>query len=126
MEKQSIHLSKMPKTWILDLDGTIVRHDGPFLDGEDSFLPGAKEFLEQISSEDMIIFLTARTDYEKAHPLRFLKEQKVRYDYIIFGAGRGERILINDKKRDGLLTAHAINTDRDTFCQLDFIMDVDH
>ena len=56
--------------------------------------------------------------------LRFLKEQKVRYDYIIFGAGRGERILINDKKRDGLLTAHAINTDRDTFCQLDFIMDV--
>ena len=37
MEKQSIHLSKMPKTWILDLDGTIVRHDGPFLDGEDSF-----------------------------------------------------------------------------------------
>ena len=63
MEKQSIHLSKMPKTWILDLDGTIVRHDGPFLDGEDSFLPGAKEFLEQISSEDMIIFLTARTEY---------------------------------------------------------------
>ncbi len=98
MEKQSIHLSKMPKTWILDLDGTIVRHDGPFLDGEDSFLPGAKEFLEQISSEDMIIFLTARTEYEKAHTLRFLKEQKVRYDYIIFGAGRGERILINDKK----------------------------
>ena len=126
MEKQSIHLSKMPKTWILDLDGTIVRHDGPFLDGEDSFLPGAKEFLEQISSEDMIIFLTARTEDEKAHTLRFLKGQKVRYDYIIFGAGRGERILINDKKRDGLLTAHAINTDRDTFCQLDFIMDVDH
>ena len=126
MEKQSIHLSKMPKTWILDLDGTIVRHDGPFLDGEDSFLPGAKEFLEQISSEDMIIFLTARTEYEKAHTLRFLKEQKVRYDYIIFGAGRGERILINDKKRDGLLTAHAINTDRDTLCQLDCIMDVDH
>ena len=80
MEKQSIHLSKMPKTWILDLDGTIVRHDGPFLDGEDSFLPGAKEFLENISREDMIVFLTARTEYEKAHTLRFLREQKVRYD----------------------------------------------
>ena len=124
MEQQSIHLSQMPKTWILDLDGTIVKHDGPFKEGKDSFLPGAREFLENISKEDMIIFLTARTKYEKPHTLQFLKEHNVRYDYIIFCAGQGERILINDKKRDGLLTAIAVNTERDEFCQARFVMDL--
>ena len=71
MEEKTIHLSHMPKTWILDLDGTIVKHDGPFLDGEDSFLPGAKEFLQSIPKEDMIVFLTARTEYEKPHTCGF-------------------------------------------------------
>ena len=115
----------MPKTWILDLDGTIVKHDGPFLDGEDSFLPGAKEFLQSIPKEDMIVFLTARTEYEKPHTLRFLREKRVRYDHIIFNAGRGERILINDKKRDGLLTAFAVNTERDEFCKVKFVRDIE-
>lgn len=126
MERQIIHMSKMPKTWILDLDGTIVKHDGPFKDGRDIFLPGAKEFLDHIGKEDMIVFLTARTEYEKPHTLRFLQEHKVRYDYIIFNAGQGERILINDKKKDGLLTAIAINTERDEFMKTEFVMDIDH
>ena len=125
MEEKTIHLSHMSKTWILDLDGTIVKHDGPFLDGEDSFLPGAKEFLQSIPKEDMIVFLTARTEYEKPHTLRFLREKRVRYDHIIFNAGRGERILINDKKRDGLLTAFAVNTERDEFCKVKFVRDIE-
>ena len=74
----------------------------------------------------MIVFLTARTEYEKPHTLRFLQEHKVRYDYIIFNAGQGERILINDKKKDGLLTAIAINTERDEFMKTEFVMDIDH
>ena len=125
MEKEKIHLSLMPKTWILDLDGTLLRHDGPFKEGKDSFLPVAKELLERISREDMIILLTARTEYEKPHTLRCLKDQGVRYDYIIYHAGQGERILINDKKKDGLRTAIAINTERDEFCQAQFIMDIE-
>ena len=86
-------------------------------------MPGAREFLESIPERDMIIFLTARSTYEKDHTMRFLKENKVRYDHIIFNAGEGERIMINDMKPDGLVTAYAINTKRDRFCQTEFITD---
>ena len=74
LEPKEVNLSPMPKTWILDLDGTIVVHDGPYILGHDKFLPGAKEFLDGISEDDMIIFLTARGEWEKEHTLRFLKE----------------------------------------------------
>ena len=123
LEPKEIHISPMPKTWILDLDGTILVHDGPYIIGKDQFLPGAKEFLDQIPKRDMIIFLTARSNYEKAHTLKFLKENHVRYDHIIFEAGQGERIMINDTKPDGLVTAIAVNTTRDRFCQMNFVTD---
>ena len=123
MEPQELKLSPMPKTWILDLDGTLVVHDGPFIMGHDEFLPGAKEFLDAIPERDMIILLTARLEYEKPHTLRFLKENHVRYDHIIFGAGEGERIMINDTKPDGLVTAYAIDTKRDRFCRTKFVTD---
>ena len=122
-EPDQLRVSPMPKTWILDLDRTLVVHDGPFIMGKDEFLPGAKEFLESIPKRDMIIFLTARCDYEKAHTMRFLKENNVRYDHIIFNAGEGERIMINDMKPDGLVTAYAINTKRDRFCRTEFVTD---
>ncbi len=113
----------MPKTWILDLDGTLLVHDGPYIRGKDEFLPGARDFLESIPRRDMIIFLTARSDYEKPHTMRFLEENKVRYDHIIFNAGEGERIMINDMKPDGLVTAYAVNTVRDRLCRTEFVTD---
>ena len=123
LEPGQIKISPMPKTWILDLDGTLLVHDGPYILGKDEFLPGAREFLDSIPRRDMIIFLTARSDYEKPHTMRFLKENNVRYDHIIFNAGEGERIMINDMKPDGLVTAYAVNTVRDRFCKTEFITD---
>ncbi len=123
LEPGQLRISPMPKTWILDLDGTLLVHDGPYIMGKDEFLPGAREFLESIPKMDMIIFLTARSDYEKPHTMRFLKENNVRYDHIIFNAGEGERIMINDMKPDGLVTAYALNTVRDRFCKTEFITD---
>jgi len=123
LEPNQLKISPMPKTWILDLDGTLVVHDGPYILGKDEFLPGAREFLDSIPRRDMIIFLTARSDYEKPHTMRFLKENNVRYDHIIFNAGEGERIMINDMKPDGLVTACAVNTKRDRFCLTEFITD---
>ena len=58
-------LSTLAHTWILDLDGTIVKHNGYKLDGTDTLLEGAKEFLEDIPEKDMIVFLTSRTDEYK-------------------------------------------------------------
>ncbi len=123
LEPEQLKISPMPKTWILDLDGTLLVHDGPYIRGKDEFLPGARDFLESIPRRDMIIFLTARSDYEKPHTMRFLEENNVRYDHIIFNAGEGERIMINDMKPDGLVTAYAVNTVRDRFCRTEFVTD---
>ena len=123
LEPEKLNISPMPKTWILDLDGTLLVHDGPYILGKDEFLPGAREFLDSIPPRDMIIFLTARSDYEKPHTMRFLKENNVRYDHLIFNAGEGERIMINDMKPDGLVTAYVVNTVRDRFCKTEFITD---
>jgi len=106
-------LSTLGHTWILDLDGTIVKHNGYKIDGEDSFLPGAQEFLKAIPKKDMIVFLTSRTGEYKETTLRFLESNNVRYDHIIFGAPYGERILINDNKPSGLEMSVAINKKRD-------------
>lgn len=111
-------LSTLGHTWILDLDGTIVKHNGYKLDGEDSFLPGAKEFLDSIPEKDLIVFLTSRAEEYRAVTLKFLDGSGIRYDHIIFNAPYGERILINDNKPSGLKMGAAINTERDQWCNI--------
>lgn len=110
-------VSPLGKTWILDLDGTLVKHNGYKIDGKDTWLEGAKEFLLGIPETDKIVLLTSRTDNEKKLTEDFLKEYGIRYNDIIYNAPYGERILVNDKKPSGLLTAIAVNTDRDEFMQ---------
>ncbi|MDE7476463.1 MAG: HAD family acid phosphatase [Lachnospiraceae bacterium] len=108
-------LSTLGHTWILDIDGTIVKHNGYKIDGYDTFLAGAKDFLDHIPQNDMIIFLTSRTEEYKEMTERFLAENEVRYDYIIYKVPYGERIVINDRKPSGLQTAVALNLERDNF-----------
>lgn len=119
-ERNIIELSTLGHTWILDLDGTIVKHNGYKIDGQDSFLPGAKEFLCGIPEKDMIIFVTSREKKYMEQTKSFLSQNSIRYNSIIFEAPYGERILMNDAKTSGLKTALAINTKRDQFCQWDF------
>lgn len=108
-----IETSPLSKTWILDLDGTIVKHNGYKIDGKDSLLPGIEAFLSNIRDEDMVIFVTSRTLEYKELTEDFLKEMNIRYDHIIYGAPYGERILVNDEKPSGLKMALAFNTKRD-------------
>ena len=110
-------LSTLGHTWILDLDGTIVKHNGYKIDGEDSFLPGAEEFLKSIPGKDMVIFLTSRTDEFKELTEQFLAKKKIKYDHIIFNAPYGERILINDDKPSGLSMSISLSVKRD--CGID-------
>ena len=119
--REEIMVSPLPKTWILDLDGTIVKHNGYKLDGYDGFLPGAEQFLRDIPREDMVVFLTSRTEEYRSLTEGFLRAQGVRYDGIIFGAPYGERILINDRKPSGLAMAIAVNAQRDRFMDLAFV-----
>jgi hypothetical protein len=119
----NIKVSSLEKTWIFDIDGTIVKHNGYKLDGYDSLLDGVKDFFESISEKDMIIFITSRKEEMKEKTEAFLKRNGIRYNFIIYNAPFGERILINDKKTSGLKTSIAINTKRDVFFETRFEVD---
>ncbi len=116
-------VSSLAKTWILDLDGTIVKHNGYKLDGHDTLLEGAREFFAQLNKNDMVIFVTSRSRNQAPETEQFLREQDISFHAIIYDAPYGERILINDEKPSGLPTAIAINTTRDIFHDVKFEVD---
>ncbi|MBR7005353.1 MAG: hypothetical protein IKH98_00245 [Candidatus Methanomethylophilaceae archaeon] len=97
------------------MDGTIVKHNGYKIDGVDSLLDGALEFLLGIPDTDRIIFLTSREDWCMESTEKFLKEAGIRYDCIINNLPYGERILVNDRKPSGLRTSVAVDLERDKF-----------
>jgi hypothetical protein len=105
-------LSNLQKTWLLDLDGTIVKHNG-YKTGKDELLPGAREFLEAIPEDDFIFILTARKKEYRAITERFLLEQGIRYNELLFDIPIGERIVLNDRKPSGLKMTCAVDCKRD-------------
>jgi 23S rRNA G2445 N2-methylase RlmL len=108
-------LSPLGHTWLLDLDGTLVKHNGYRTDGQDTWLEGALEFLKSIPEGDMVVFVTSRREEYREVTERFLRDHGVRYDHILFNAPYGERILVNDRKPSGLDTAFALQIERDRF-----------
>ncbi len=108
-------MSTLPKTWILDLDGTLVKHNGYKLDGTDTLLAGAKEYLAELPEEDRIVILTSREERYREETLKFLKESGIRYDEILFEMPMGERIVVNDRKPSGIPMAVAVNVERNQF-----------
>lgn len=120
---KTIIVSALAKTWLLDIDGTICKHNGYKIDGHDTLLPGAKEFFETVGRDDKIIFITSRKRKYAELTESFLKENGIRWDEIIYELPYGERILINDKKPSGLKTSIAINTERDVFMEDNLVVD---
>ena len=116
-------LSTLGHTWILDLDGTIVKHNGYRIDGQDSFLLGAREFLKRLPKKDMIVFITSRTYESREITEDFLRKNGIHYDHIIFNAPYGERILFNDDKPSGLRMGVALNKKRDEEVKVDLVED---
>lgn len=114
-----IILSTLPKTWILDLDGTLAVHNGHILDG-DKVLKGVKEFYEKLGEGDKVLIITGRKKEYKLETIKFLKDNNIRYDDILFEYPVGERILINDKKPSGLKMAYAVNKIRDREFNIDY------
>lgn len=112
-EDYLLALSDLRKTWIIDLDGTIFKHNGYKDDGYDTLLEGVPQLMEQIGDDDLVILLTARPRDYKEVTEAYLKKHGIRYDHLIYDVPVGERILINDRKPSGLKTAYALNTMRD-------------
>lgn len=115
-------ISKLPHTWIIDVDGTICVHNG-YKIGEDIILDGVQEFFNNIPLEDMIIILTSRSIKEKERLEEFFNKYTLRFDYIIFDAPMGERIIINDDKPSGLKMAYAVNKVRNSKLDVSIVID---
>ena len=114
MAKRIEESPEFGKTWFIDLDGTIFRHN-EYLDikgGIQRPLPHALKFLRSIPKQDTVVFTTGRKDKYRAYTIRCLKQAKIRFDHLIMGLPRGTRIIINDEKEDGRKTALGITVAR--------------
>ena len=108
-----LEFSPLAKTWILDIDGTLVKHNGYKIDGCDTLLDGVKEFFETLSPDDKVVLLTARKEEYLPALKDFLAKNNIRYDFLLIDMPMGERILVNDRKPSGLDMSFAINKNRD-------------
>lgn len=115
-------LSTLSHTWIFDVDGTLCIHNG-YKNGGDIILDGVKELFDSIPDDDMIIILTSRKAEEKENLVKFMSDNGLRFNHIIFDAPMGERILINDDKPGGLKCAYAVHKKRDD--KLDITVKID-
>jgi hypothetical protein len=106
-----LQLSSLSHTWIIDIDGTILKHNG-YREGGDILLEGVRDFWGRIPQNDIVILISARELEYARSTIDFLRENGIRFDHVIFGAPKGERILLNDIKPNGLTTAYAVNLER--------------
>lgn len=118
-----IVLSALPHTWLLDLDGTVLEHNGYMKSTGERVLEASMKFLESIPAHDMIIFLTSRAPSLAEATEVLLKNHAIRFDRIIYGVPFGERILVNDRKPSGLPTSVAINVQRDSGIEYAIVID---
>lgn len=108
-----LEFSPLAKTWVLDIDGTLVKHNGYKIDGYDTLLDGVKKFFETLSPDDKVVLLTARKEEYLPALKDFLAKNNIRYDFLLTDMPMGERILVNDRKPSGLDMSFAINKNRD-------------
>ena len=66
MKKNELLLSTLGHTWIFDLDGTIVKHNGYLIDGKDTLLPGVLSGEESFEEESHFNSLLEYPQY--THP----------------------------------------------------------
>lgn len=78
------------------MDGTVMKHNGYKIDGQDKLLSGAKEYLAEIPGEDKVVIITSRTEEYGEMTINFLDDNEIRYDEMLINVPVGERILVND------------------------------
>ena len=106
-----------PKTIFCDLDGTLVKHSNPIqIQNPDlilEVLPGAhKALMEWDSKGYHVVITTGRKESARESTIKQMQRAGIIYDQLIMGFGGGDRILINDKKPDGRITAYSLNLER--------------
>jgi ribonucleotide monophosphatase NagD (HAD superfamily) len=92
-----------PKTYLIDIDGTLFLHLGEGATIQWSaypiVLPGVHEFLDQIEAEGAhIVLVTARPECCRAKLVEHLAKENIYYHQLLMGVTSGQRVLINDAK----------------------------
>lgn len=110
---EEVKKSKHRKTLFIDIDGTLFKHQGPFSDialKKPELNPGVQEKMDDwCSKEYNIILTTARREGLRAITESQLQSLGIPYDQLVMGIGKGERIIINDARPNGGITASSIN-----------------
>lgn len=106
-----------PKTYFLDIDGTLLKHLEDFqaiLDTEYiQPLPGVRETVSRWHCEGhTIIITTARSESMRALTIKQLENAGIVYDQLIMGVTAGVRVLVNDYVPGSGLKADAKNVMR--------------
>ena len=114
----SYDMDLRPKTILCDIDGTLVKHSSPRESASPNYkmelLPGTLDVLAEWDKLGYsIILITGRKESLRSITKKQLSEVGIFYDKLIMGIGSGERVLINDMKPNGSLTAKSFNLARD-------------
>ena len=108
-----------PKTLFCDLDGTLVKHSNPIdiqnPNYEPEVLPGVHDKLNEWDTKGYhVVITTGRKESARDATVKQMQRAGINYDQLIMGFGGGDRILINDRKKDSNRdTAYVINLTRD-------------
>ena len=110
-------MSVAPKTIFCDIDGTLLNHFGDMNDNiknEPIILNNVLKTIQQWEKLNYkIILITGRKEYTRKVTEEQLFKAGIIYDDLIMGITNGDRIIINDKKNNGIRnTTYAINVVR--------------
>jgi len=107
-----------PKTIICDIDGTLIKHFGDIVSNITNKRPDLlNNTLESIKQWEKlnykIVLLTGRKECTRKITEDQLANLGIIYDQLVMGVTNGDRVLINDKKLNGINnTAYAVNVVR--------------
>jgi mannose-6-phosphate isomerase len=106
----------IPKTVFCDIDGTLLSHTGNIQDNltHCNLLNNVHESIRSWDKNNYTIVLTTgRKESTRSQTEKQLQSAGIVYDHLIMGIPNGDRVLINDKKTNGVRnTAYAINVVR--------------
>jgi len=109
-------MSVKRKTIFMDIDGTIAKHQetlSSMLDNPIELNDGVLDKIIEWRSKDYyLVITTARPEGTRSTTVRQLAEAGIFYDQLVMGLPTGKRIILNDKKPNGSLTAGSVNLER--------------
>jgi histidinol phosphatase-like enzyme len=100
-----------PSVCMVDIDGTLCEYDLDVIKGfkDMTLLPGTLEKLDEWNGKGYQIILTTGRLASRERTIEQLEKAGIVYDQLVTDIGGGKRIIINDIKPDGTLTAVAYN-----------------